>query len=93
MSRYFVVDITFKRAASEDEGLAQRRFLQELVERDVLILAGPRADSPGRGMAILRAASRAEAQALYEGSPIFKGDIADLVIEEINVSYRSAALP
>ncbi|MDB5480874.1 MAG: hypothetical protein JWO83_1927 [Caulobacteraceae bacterium] len=92
MFRYFVVSLTFKRVASQDEGLAQRQFLQDLVERDVLILAGPLADSPGHGLAIVRAGSLVEARTIYEGAPIIKKDIASWAIDEINVSYKSAAL-
>ena len=93
MSRYFIVELSFKRGPSEDEATAQRKFLQELVDRDVLIVAGPRADSPGRGLAIVRADSKEDAQALYEVAPIVVSGMADWTIEEIQVSYRAAALP
>lgn len=89
MSATYVVQLTFPASAPTPEQRdAQQQFLKGLLEEGVLVLAGRFADERGGGMAVLEAASIAEARELYAKSPFVEASLVEWDVREWDVTWR-----
>jgi uncharacterized protein YciI len=89
---HFIVRIKVKGTVEESDTAAQKAFLGALTKDKRLVLAGTLPETPGQGMAILRASTIDEARALYSNAPLLKRDLIDWTISELNVTFGLVAL-
>jgi uncharacterized protein YciI len=88
--QHFVVELTRTGAPTPQDIQDQQDFLANLAEEGSLILSGPLSDTPGRGMAILRAASRDEVNAVYQRVPFIARGLATYEVRALDAKYGTA---
>ena len=88
---HFLVNIEFKAPADQESLLEQRAFLERLANERSLLLAAVLPNSPGKGVAIVRAPSLDAAKAIYDEAPLFKKGIIGWAMTEITLTYGIAA--
>src|SRR4051812_45069653 len=79
----YIVKLTIivDRAVYEPHLPAHLAYLQGLKARGVLLLSGPFADRTG-GMVVIRAASRAEAEAIAQADPLVANQVDSYELRE-----------
>ncbi|MGF6601323.1 uncharacterized protein YciI [Paraburkholderia sp. GAS448] len=88
---HFLVEIQFVAAAEQQDLLEQRAFLERIANDRSLLLAAVLPQSPGKGLAIIRAPSVEAAKAIYNDAPLFKKGIIGWTMTEITPTYGIAA--
>ncbi|SIO48921.1 hypothetical protein SAMN05444172_2350 [Burkholderia sp. GAS332] len=89
---HFLVEIQFKAAADQQDLLEQRAFLERITNDRSLLLAAVLPQTPGKGLAIIRAPSIEAAKAIYSEAPLFKKGIIGWSMTEIAPTYGIPAL-
>ena len=87
---HFMVRIEFKAKASDADLLEQRAFLEKITSDGTLLLAAILPEEPGKGVAIIQAASLDAANALYTGAPLAKKGIIAWSMSPLTLTYGSA---
>ena len=85
-SDYFIVDVTLTGALEPSELQAQREFLRRLASEGRLLIAGVVPDVDGRGLAVVVAASLAEARELYAAAPVVAAGKARIEVNRLRIT-------
>lgn len=87
--RYFLVRFEVTSEPDKETWKAQGRYQKGLADQGILLMCGPLGDHPGTAMAVLKAAGRADAEAVYRLSPIVQKGHARITVEPWTVSVRT----
>jgi len=86
---HFLIEVQVKGKPNQDVMVEYRAFLARITQERALLLAGTLA-TPGKALAIVKAASAEAAEALYSEAPPAKHGIVNFTVTEIALSYGIA---
>ena len=87
---HFLIEVQVKGKPNQDVMAEYRAFLARITQERALLLAGTLAVTPGKALAIVKAASAEAAEALYSEAPPAKHGIVNFTVTEIALSYGIA---
>ena len=87
---HFLIEVQVKGKPNQDVMAEYRAFLARITQERALLLAGTLKVTPGKALAIVKAASAEAAEALYSEAPTAKHGIVNFTVTEITLSYGIA---